>query len=50
VNQFTEIYMTEKRQNVRLREVPSLMIESLVFKKKKECEREDEEGGIHKGL
>jgi hypothetical protein len=30
-------------------EVPSLVVESLVFKKKRECE-EEEEGSTHEGL
>jgi hypothetical protein len=35
---------------VRWKEVPSLMIESLMLKKKRECEREEEEGGTQEGL
>jgi hypothetical protein len=35
---------------VRSREVLSFVIESLVLKKKRECEREEEEEGIHKGF
>jgi hypothetical protein len=31
-------------------EVPSLVVESLVFKKKRECEKEEEEGSTHEGL
>jgi hypothetical protein len=34
VNQFTERYRTEERRNMRLREVMSLVIESLLLKKK----------------
>jgi hypothetical protein len=34
VNQFTERYRTEERKNMRLREVMSLVIESLLLKKK----------------
>jgi hypothetical protein len=49
VNRFTERYRTEKQRKVRSREVPSLVIESLMSKKKRECERE-EEGGTHEGL
>jgi hypothetical protein len=41
VNRFTERYRTGGHQRVRSREV----VESLVLKKKKrECEREEEEG------
>jgi hypothetical protein len=35
---------------VRSREVPSLVVESLVFKKKREYDREVEEGGTNEGL
>jgi hypothetical protein len=41
VNQFTERYRIEKHSNVRSMEVLSLVIESLVLKKKRECEREE---------
>jgi hypothetical protein len=34
-----ERYRTEKRMNMRLMEVLSLVIESLVLKKKRECDR-----------
>jgi hypothetical protein len=43
VNQFTKIYRIDEHRNVRWREVPSLMIESLMLKKKRECERKKEE-------
>jgi hypothetical protein len=49
VNRFTERYRTEERRNVRSREVPSLVIESLMLKKKREYERE-EEGDTRKRL
>jgi hypothetical protein len=35
---------------VRSREVLSFVIESLMLKKKKKCEREKEEEGIHEGF
>jgi hypothetical protein len=41
VNRFTKRYRTEKRRNMRSREVVSLVIESLVLKKKRECVREE---------
>jgi hypothetical protein len=41
VNRFTKRYRTEKRRNMRLREVVSLVIESLVLKKKRKCVREE---------
>jgi hypothetical protein len=50
VNRFTVRYRTEKRTNVRSREVMSLVIESYVLKKKRECEREEEEGSTCEGF
>jgi hypothetical protein len=47
VNQFTERYRSKERRNMRSTEVLSLVIESLVLKKKKERERDEEEGGTH---
>jgi hypothetical protein len=46
MNQFTERYRSKERRNMRSTEVLSLVIESLVLKKKRERER-DEEGGTH---
>jgi hypothetical protein len=48
VNQFMERYRTEERRNVRSSEVSSLVIESLVLKKKRECEMEKEESLVLK--
>jgi hypothetical protein len=50
VNRFTERYRNEERQKVQSREAPSLTIESLMLKKKRECEGEKEEGGTREGL
>jgi hypothetical protein len=50
VNRFTERYRTGGHQMVRSREVWILKIESLVLKKKRECESEEGEGDIHEGL
>jgi hypothetical protein len=38
--------MTEEHRNVRSRDVSSLVIENLVLKKKRECEREEEEESL----
>jgi hypothetical protein len=46
VNRFTERYRTDELKNVRSREVSSLVIENLVLKKKRECEREKEEESL----
>jgi hypothetical protein len=40
VNRFIERYRTDGRPKVRSRAVSSLMVESLVLKKKRECEME----------
>jgi hypothetical protein len=45
VNRFTERYRTGRRPRVRSREVQILMVERLLLKKKRNCEREKEEGG-----
>jgi hypothetical protein len=50
LNRFMERYRTEKRRNVRWREVPSLVVENLVLNKKREYEREKEEWGTREGL
>jgi hypothetical protein len=49
VNRFTERYRTDELKNVRSREVSSLVIENLVLKKKRECEREKEEADTREG-
>jgi hypothetical protein len=38
--------MTEEHMNVRSRDVSYLVIENLVLKKKRECEREEEEESL----
>jgi hypothetical protein len=43
VNQFTERYRTRGRQKVRSRKVRILKTESLVLKKKRECEEGEED-------
>jgi hypothetical protein len=43
VNRFIERYRTDGRPKVRSRAVSSLMMESLVLKKKRECETEKRE-------
>jgi hypothetical protein len=50
VNRFTEKYKTGGRQKLRSREVQILKVESLVLKKKRECERDEGEEDTHKGL
>jgi hypothetical protein len=50
VNRFTKRYKTRGHRNVRWREVQILKVESLVLKKKRECEREEEEKDTHEGL
>jgi hypothetical protein len=43
VNRFTERYRSRGHQKVRSREVTSLVVESLVLKKKREYESEEGE-------
>jgi hypothetical protein len=50
VNRFTERYKTGGRQKLKSREVQILKVESLVLKKKRECERDEGEEDIHEGL
>jgi hypothetical protein len=50
VNQFTERYRIRGRRKVRSREVQILKVESLVLKKKRECERAKGENDILEGL
>jgi hypothetical protein len=42
MNRFKERYRTGGHRKVRSREVPSLVVENLVLKKKRECEGEEE--------
>jgi hypothetical protein len=49
VNRLTERYRTRGRWKVRSMEVQILKVESLVLKKKRECERE-EGGDTREGL
>jgi hypothetical protein len=44
VNRFKKRYMTRGRRRVRSREVQILVAERLLLKKKRECERDEEEG------
>jgi hypothetical protein len=49
VNRFTERFRIEGRRRVRSREVWILEEKNFVLKKKRECEREKEEGIPMKG-
>jgi hypothetical protein len=51
VNGFMERYIASRgRQKVRSRVVWILKVESLVLKKKRECERDEGEGDTREGL
>jgi hypothetical protein len=50
MNRFIERYRTDGRLKVRSRAVLSLMVESLVLKKKRECETEKGEENTHEEL
>jgi hypothetical protein len=50
VNRFTERYRIGGRQRVRSRDMRILVIERLLLKNKKECDRKEEDGGTYEGL